>query len=210
MSDLKAITDPLISCDVDTLMDLVKTALDEGIPAGDILSQGLIGGMAVVGERMESGEMFIPEVLMAAHCMGTAVELLTPHLAEGEATSAGRVVIGTVKGDLHDIGKNLVVMMMESVGFEVTDLGVDVAPDTFLKAIEEHKPQIVGLSALLTTTMPMMRDTVAKIAESSNRDALKIMVGGAPVDQAFADEIGADAYAPDAGSASKLAKALVN
>ncbi|VVS91141.1 corrinoid protein [Desulfoluna spongiiphila] len=210
MSDFTPITEALIAGDIDTLTGLVKAALDQGTSASDILSQGLIKGMGIVGERMETGEMFIPEVLMSAHCMGTAVETLSPLLAEGEASSAGRVVIGTVKGDLHDIGKNLVVMMMESVGFEVTDLGVDVDTDTFLKAIEEHKPQIVGLSALLTTTMPMMRDTVEKISETVDRSALKIMVGGAPVDQAFADEIGADAYASDAGSASKLAKALLN
>jgi len=210
MSDFTPITEALIAGDIDTLTDLVKAALDQGTSASDILSQGLIKGMGIVGERMETGEMFIPEVLMSAHCKGTAVETLSPLLAEGEASSAGRVVIGTVKGDLHDIGKNLVVMMMESVGFEVTDLGVDVDTDTFLKAIEELKPQIVGLSALLTTTMPMMRNTVEKISQAADRSALKIMVGGAPVDQAFADEIGADAYASDAGSASKLAKALLN
>ncbi|WP_300669081.1 corrinoid protein [Desulfoluna sp.] len=210
MSDLNAITEALISGDLDTLTTQVKAALDQGTSASDILSQGLIKGMGIVGERMESGAMFIPEVLMSAHCMGTAVEILTPLLAAGEASSAGRVVMGTVKGDLHDIGKNLVVMMLESVGFEVTDLGVDVDADTFLKAIEEHKPQIVGLSALLTTTMPMMRETVNKISSQTDRKALKIMIGGAPVDQAFADEIGADGYASDAGSASKLAKALLN
>jgi 5-methyltetrahydrofolate--homocysteine methyltransferase len=209
MSDLKTITETLISGDGDTLLEQVKGALDSGLAANDILANGLIAGMDIVGDRMESGEMFIPEVLMSAQAMGTAVEILKPLLAEGETTTAGRVIIGTVKGDLHDIGKNLVVMMMESAGFEVTDLGVDVDADAFMKAIEEHKPQIVGLSALLTTTMPMMRDTVAKITESGKREGLKIMVGGAPVNQDFANEIGADAYAPDAGSASKLAKTML-
>jgi 5-methyltetrahydrofolate--homocysteine methyltransferase len=140
--------------------------------------------------------------------MSISVEILKPLLAAGEAVSAGKVVIGTVKGDLHDIGKNLVVMMMESAGFEVIDLGVDVDPAKFVAAIKENKPNIVGLSALLTTTMPMMRKSIESIEESGLRDGLKIIVGGAPVNQAFADEIGADGYAPDAGSASKMAKAM--
>ncbi len=210
MPELKDITENLISCDITALLDNVKSALENGTPAHDILTHGLIKGMAVVGERMESGEMFIPEVLMAAHSMGAAVELLSPFLAEGDISSAGRVIIGTVKGDLHDIGKNLVILMMQSVGFEVIDLGVDVDSDAFLKAIDEYKPQVVGLSALLTTTMPMMRKTVEKIVASGKRDTLKIMVGGAPVDQSFADEIGADLYASDAGSASKLVKTLIH
>jgi len=136
------------------------------------------------------------------------VEILKPLLAEGESASAGKVVIGTVKGDLHDIGKNLVVMMMESAGFEVIDLGVDVDPDKFVEAIKANKPNIVGLSALLTTTMPMMKKSIQSIEESGLRGSLKIIIGGAPVNKAFADEIGADGYAPDAGSASKMAKAM--
>jgi 5-methyltetrahydrofolate--homocysteine methyltransferase len=164
--------------------------------------------MDIVGEKMETGEMFIPEVLMSARAMSISVEILKPLLAAGEAVSAGKIVIGTVKGDLHDIGKNLVVMMMESAGFEVIDLGVDVDPAKFVAAIKENKPNIVGLSALLTTTMPMMRKSIESIEESGLRDGLKIIVGGAPVNQAFADEIGADGYASDAGSASKMAKAM--
>jgi 5-methyltetrahydrofolate--homocysteine methyltransferase len=164
--------------------------------------------MDIVGEKMESGDMFIPEVLMSAQAMATSVEILKPLLAEEESSSAGKVVIGTVKGDLHDIGKNLVVMMMESAGFEVIDLGVDVDPAKFVAAIKENKPNIVGLSALLTTTMPMMKKSIQSIEESGLRDGLKIIVGGAPVNKAFADEIGADGYAPDAGSASKMAKAM--
>lgn len=210
MSEMNTITEALIAGDIDSLISLVNDAIDQGISASDILNKGLIVGMDIVGERMESGEMFIPEVLMSAHTMGEAVEILKPLLAEGEAASAGRVIIGTVKGDLHDIGKNLVAMMMQSAGFDVIDLGVDVDADAFMKAIEEHNPQIVGLSALLTTTMPMMRDTVERITQSGRRDTLKIMVGGAPVNQDYADEIGADAYASDAGSACKLAKALFN
>jgi 5-methyltetrahydrofolate--homocysteine methyltransferase len=141
--------------------------------------------------------------------MGAAVEVLKPYLAEGESSSAGTIVIGTVKGDLHDIGKNLVVMMLESVGFEVVDLGVDVEPEIFVEAIKKNQPEILGLSALLTTTMPMLKKTVEAIDASGVRENLKILIGGAPVNQAFADEIGADGYAADAGSASKLAKAII-
>lgn len=208
MSNLQAITETLITGDGDKLQELVQKALDEGTPANEILKKGLIVGMDIVGEKMESGDMFIPEVLMAAQAMSISVEILKPLLAEGEGTSAGKVIIGTVKGDLHDIGKNLVVMMMESAGFEVIDLGVDVDPAKFVAAIKENKPNIVGLSALLTTTMPMMRKSIESIEESGLRDGLKIIVGGAPVNKAFADEIGADGYAPDAGSASKMAKAM--
>lgn len=208
MSDLQAITDTLITGDGDKLQELVKDALAAGTPANQILQKGLIVGMDIVGEKMETGEMFIPEVLMAAQAMSISVEILKPLLAEGESASAGKVVIGTVKGDLHDIGKNLVVMMMESAGFEVIDLGVDVEPAKFVTAIQENKPNIVGLSALLTTTMPMMKKSIQSIEESGLRGSLKIIVGGAPVNQAFADEVGADGYAPDAGSASKMAKAM--
>ncbi|VFQ42864.1 cobalamin B12-binding domain-containing protein [Desulfoluna butyratoxydans] len=209
MCDMTALTQTLITGDGDALVAQVNQALAQGTAPNDILSSGLIAGMDIVGERMETGEMFIPEVLMSAQAMGEAVEILKPLLSEEDATSAGRVLIGTVKGDLHDIGKNLVVMMMESAGFEVTDLGVDVEADAFIAAINELKPHIVGLSALLTTTMPAMRDTVNKIAEAGKNEGLKIMVGGAPVNQAFADEIGAHAYASDAGSACKLAKAML-
>lgn len=208
MSDLNVITETLITGDGDKLKELVQSALDAGTSANEILQKGLIVGMDIVGEKMENGDMFIPEVLMAAQAMSLSVEILKPLLAEGESASAGKVVIGTVKGDLHDIGKNLVVMMMESAGFEVIDLGVDVDPDKFVEAIRENKPNIVGLSALLTTTMPMMKKSIESIEESGLRDSLKIIVGGAPVNQAFADEVKADGYAPDAGSASKMAKAM--
>jgi 5-methyltetrahydrofolate--homocysteine methyltransferase len=208
MSDLQAITETLITGDGEKLQELVQAAVDAGVPANEILQKALIVGMDIVGEKMETGELFIPEVLMSARAMSISVEILKPLLAAGEAVSAGKIVIGTVKGDLHDIGKNLVVMMMESAGFEVIDLGVDVDPAKFVAAIKENKPNIVGLSALLTTTMPMMRKSIESIEESGLRDGLKIIVGGAPVNQAFADEIGADGYASDAGSASKMAKAM--
>jgi 5-methyltetrahydrofolate--homocysteine methyltransferase len=210
MSQLSAITETLIAGDGELLQQMVREALAGGVSASAILNDGLIAGMDIVGEKMESGDMFIPEVLMAAQAMGESVEVLKPLLADGESSKVGKVVLGTVKGDLHDIGKNLVKMMMESAGFETIDLGVDISPEDFVKAIVENQPDIVGLSALLTTTMPMMKRSIETIEESGLRKNLKIIVGGAPVNQAFADEIGADGYAPDAGSASKLAKSLLN
>lgn len=209
MSEISKITQTLMEGDDQTLIALVNEALAAGRAAQEILNDELIAGMDLVGEKMGSGEMFIPEVLMSARAMGVAVEVLKPHLAEGESSSAGTIVIGTVKGDLHDIGKNLVVMMLESAGFEVFDLGVDVEPEIFIEAIKKNQPEILGLSALLTTTMPMLKKTVEAIDASGVRENLKILIGGAPVNQAFADEIGADGYAPDAGSASKMAKAII-
>ncbi len=210
MSDFNAMIDALVSCDGAKLEELVKAALTENVSANDILNKGLIAGMDIVGEKMESGEMFIPEVLMAASAMADCVTILKPLLAEGESAQGASVIIGTVKGDLHDIGKNLVAMMMESAGMEVHNLGVDIDPENFVTQIKEKKAKIVCLSALLTTTMPMMKQTVDAIVESGLRDQVKILVGGAPVTQSFADEIGADGFAPDAGAASKLAKALVS
>ncbi|RLC24303.1 MAG: cobalamin-binding protein [Deltaproteobacteria bacterium] len=210
MTDFNAMIDALVSCDTAKVTDLVNTALAEDVAAGDILKKGLIAGMDVVGEKMESGDMFIPEVLMAAQAMGNCVTILKPLLGEDESTTGANVIIGTVKGDLHDIGKNLVAMMMGSAGMEVHNLGVDIAPENFVTAIKEKNAQIVCLSALLTTTMPMMKQTVDAIVESGLRDQVKILVGGAPVTQAFSDEIGADGFAADAGSASKLAKSFVN
>ena len=210
MTNFNAMIDALVSCDTAKVTDLVNTALAEDVAAGDILNKGLIAGMDVVGEKMESGDMFIPEVLMAAQAMGNCVTILKPLLGEDESTTGANVIIGTVKGDLHDIGKNLVAMMMGSAGMEVHNLGVDIAPENFVTAIKEKNAQIVCLSALLTTTMPMMKQTVDAIVESGLRDQVKILVGGAPVTQAFSDEIGADGFAADAGSASKLAKSFVN
>ena len=210
MTDFNAMTDALVSCDSDKLTSLVNDALAQNIPAGDILNKGLIAGMDIVGEKMENGDMFIPEVLMAAQAMAACVTILKPLLGEGESATGASVIIGTVKGDLHDIGKNLVAMMMGSAGMEVHNLGVDIAPEDFVTQIKEKNAQIVCLSALLTTTMPMMKQTVDAIVESGLRDQVKILIGGAPVTQAFADEIGADGFAADAGSASKLAKSLVN
>ena len=208
MADFNAMTEALVACDADKVLSLVNAAIAEDVPPVDILNKGLIAGMDIVGEKMENGDMFIPEVLMAAQAMSQCVEILKPLLGEGDAAEAKTVLIGTVKGDLHDIGKNLVAMMMESAGMAVHNIGVDIEPEEFVKQINEKNAQIVCLSALLTTTMPMMKKTVDAIVEAGLRDKVKIMVGGAPVTQAFADEIGADGFAPDAGSASKLAKSL--
>jgi 5-methyltetrahydrofolate--homocysteine methyltransferase len=209
MSDIKTITETLLTGDGEKVAELTQAALDAGLSAKEILNQGLIAGMDIVGARMESGEMFIPEVLMSAQAMGGAVEILKPLLSDEDAAGGGTIVLGTVKGDLHDIGKNLVSMMMESAGFKVVNMGVDIDPEAFIQAIKDNDADILALSALLTTTMPMMAQTIKKVEESGLRDKVKILVGGAPVNQSYADEIGADGYAPDAGSASKLAKALL-
>ncbi|MFH1135123.1 MAG: corrinoid protein [Pseudomonadota bacterium] len=194
----------------DVLAGYVKRDLDAGVSAGEILAQGLIPGMDVIGEKMENGDMFIPEVLMAAQVMATGVEILKPLLGEGGAGVRGRVVIGTVKGDLHDIGKNLVAMMLESSGLEVHNLGVDIAPEEFVRQAQARHADLICLSALLTTTMPMMKATIEAVKTAGLRDKVKILVGGAPVTQAYADEIGADGFSTDAGSAVKLAKGMLS
>ncbi len=210
MADFEKIAETLIQGDEPALIRLVQNALTEGAKPVEILNRGLIEGMNVVGDKMENGDIFIPEVLLSARCMSAAVNILKPLLGADEVGLAGRIVIGTVKGDLHDIGKSLVRLMLESVGFEIIDLGVDVAPEKFVQAVKEKKANLVAMSALLTTTMPIMRLTVEAIKESGLRDRVKVMVGGAPVTSKFAKDIGADGYAPDAGSATKLAKTLLH
>lgn len=210
MTDFNEIKETLVNLDEQRLLQLVNDALTEGTSASDILDNGLIAGMDIVGEKMENGDMFIPEVLMAARAMGKGVEILKPLLGDEGSATKGNVIIGTVKGDLHDIGKNLVAMMAESAGLTVHNLGVDISPEEFVRQIKEKNASILCLSALLTTTMPMMKQTIDAVVESGLRDQVKIMVGGAPVTQAFANDIGADAFAPDAGSAAKSAKALAN
>ncbi len=185
----------------------VAEALEEGCAAEDVLNT-MIGAMDVVGERFKNGEIFVPEMLIAAKAMKKGVEVLKPHLATGAAGALGKVVIGTVAGDLHDIGKNLVAMMIESAGFEVVDLGVDVPVEKFLAAYDENV-KIYACSALLTTTMPALEATVAAINAAPWRGNVKVMVGGAPITQEFADKVGADAYTPDAASAARRAKELV-
>lgn len=188
---------------------LIEEALAEGHPAIDILNKGMIAAMGIVGDKFKSGEVFVPEMLIAARTMKEGVEVLRPLLSRGQASASGIFIIGTVEGDLHDIGKNLVAMMIESAGFEVIDLGVDVAPEKFVEAIMANPDcRLVGLSALLTTTMPSLHRTIDAIREASLRDQVKIMVGGAPISQEIADEVGADAFAADAATAASIAKEL--
>jgi len=189
---------------------LTQQALDEGLTPARVLKDGLIAGMDMVGRDFKSGELFVPEVLVAAKAMHAGMDVLRPLLVGEDIPTTGRFLIGTVQGDLHDIGKNLVAMMLEGAGFEVFDLGINVAPDAFVDAIKDKEPQLVGMSALLTTTREAMKVTIEAIAQAGLRDRVKIMVGGAPVTARFAEEIGADGYAPDAGAAVDKARELIN
>ena len=192
----------------DELLSLVQQGLDDGHPAQEILQQGLIAAMDVVGVKMEQEEMFIPEVLRAAKTMEAGLEILRPLLAVGDLQVSGTVVIGTVKGDLHDIGKNLVAMLLSSAGFEVVDAGINVMPEAFVEKVRETGADFLGMSALLTTTMPQMQLTLKALSDAGIRDQVSVLVGGAPVTQDWADRIGADGYASDAGAAIKVAKEL--
>jgi 5-methyltetrahydrofolate--homocysteine methyltransferase len=209
MSDvLNSISTQIITGKRDEIVELTRNALDQGLSAEDILYKGLMPGMDHVSKEFKKGDMFVPEVMRSARTMLNAMEILKPLLSETGAKMMGKVLLGTVKGDLHDIGKNLVGMMCEGAGFEIKDLGVDVEPDAFVQAVKEFGPDVVGMSALLTTTMRKMDDTIKAFEEAGVRDRVKVMVGGAPVNQAFADKIGADAYAPDAAAAADKAKQL--
>ena len=188
--------------------ELVGQAVEQGIPAKEVLEKGLLAGMDVVGEKFKNNEVFVPEVLVAARAMNMGASVLKPLLADGEQTSAGKVCIGTVKGDLHDIGKNLVKMMMEGKGLEVVDLGTDVSPETYVETAVNQNCQIICCSALLTTTMPVMGEVVKAAEKAGIRDKVKIMIGGAPVTEAFCEQIGADKYTPDAASAADAAVAF--
>jgi 5-methyltetrahydrofolate--homocysteine methyltransferase len=207
---LEGVYKAVLEGDAGSAASQVQASLDAGIAGADILNKGCIAAMAEVGRLFEEGEMFVPEMLIAARAMQAGMYILKPYLAEGEIVSAGKVVIGTVAGDLHDIGKNLVGMMMEGAGFEIVDLGTDVKPEAFVTGVREHAPDLIGMSALLTTTMPAMTATVEALIEAGLRDQVKVLVGGAPVTQNFADGIGADGYAPDASSAARKAKALLS
>ena len=209
MSILTDISENLQKGKAKVVKELVQQAIDQGIPVEQILDEGLLSGMNVVGEKFKNNEVFVPEVLVAARAMNVGTELLKPELAEAGVSAKGKVCIGTVKGDLHDIGKNLVRMMFEGKGLEVIDLGVDVAPEAFVQAAVEHGCQIIACSALLTTTMPAMAEVVKAAQAAGIRDKVKIMIGGAPVTQEFCDSIGADAYTPDAAAAAEKAVALL-
>ncbi len=205
MTDLNEISRALQAGKAKQVKLLVQQAIDDGLDAQSILEQGLLSGMAVIGEKFKNNEVFVPEVLVAARAMNQGAALLKPILAASGAKAAGRACIGTVRGDLHDIGKNLVRMMLESKGLEVIDLGTDVAPETFVRTAIDSDCQIICCSALLTTTMPAMREVVEAAESAGIRERVKIMIGGAPVTQAYCDEIGADGYTPDAASAADLA-----
>jgi 5-methyltetrahydrofolate--homocysteine methyltransferase len=195
--------------DVEKAEALTKKAMEDGVSANEILNKGLVVGMAEVGDRFKRGDMFVPEVLMSAEAMHAGQEILRPLLAESETDRVGKILLGTVKGDLHDIGKNLVGMMCEGNGFDVIDLGFNVDPEVFVDAIKEHQPDIVGMSAMLTTTMRSMGYTIKAIEEAGLRDKIKVIVGGAPVDDEFSKRIGADGYGSNAVSGPELAKSLL-
>ena len=207
MADLKALADAVINGDQNIALEITKAALEEGTAAKDVLDNGLIAGMDIVGALFKKNEIYIPEVLIAARAMKMAMEVLEPELVKAGVEPVGKLLIGTVQGDLHDIGKNLVAMMLKGAGFEVIDLGVDVGPEKFVEQVKAANAQLVGMSALLTTTMPGMEKTIKALKDAGI--PVKIMIGGAPVTQDYADRIGADGYAPDAASAVDLAKNLV-
>ncbi len=204
MADFEKLSESVIKGEEEKVKELVQAAIDEGLEPSEIINQGLISGMNVVGKRFKEGDMFVPEVLLSARSMKGGMELVKPLLVEGDMEEAGKVLLGTVEGDLHDIGKNLVGMMMESGGLEVINLGTDVTAEEFAEAVREHKPDVLGMSALLTTTMLEMKNTIEVLIEEGLRDSVKVIVGGAPVTREFADEIGADGWAPDAASAKDL------
>ena len=206
---LETIYEAVLKGDAKTAAAETQAALDEGISAPDILHQACIPAMTEVGRLFEIGEKFVPEMLIAARAMQQSLVILKPLLVEADIQTVGKVVIGTVAGDLHDIGKNLVAMMLEGAGFEIVDLGTDVAPEKFVAAVQEHEPDLVGMSALLTTTMASIGKTLEALTEVGVREKVKVMIGGAPITQDFADKIGADGFAPDAGSASRMAKAML-
>ena len=206
---IETIYEAVLDGDAATTEAEVKTALEIGVSAADILNKACIAAMGEVGRLFEEGEKFVPEMLISARAMKAGVNLLKPHLTQEDVRVVGKVIVGTVQGDLHDIGKNLVHMMLEGTGFEVVDLGTDVAPEKFVDAVREHEPDIVGMSALLTTTMPAMKATLEALSEAGLRERVKVLIGGAPVTRDFADKIGADGFAPDASSATRVAKELV-
>ena len=209
MSTLTEISEAMQKGRAKLIKTLVPQALEEGIPAQDILQNGLLAGMDVVGRRFKANEIFVPEVLVAARAMNVGAELLKPYLSEAGVEPKGKVILGTVKGDLHDIGKNLVRMMLEGKGLTVIDLGVDVPPEKFVEAAIENDCSIICCSALLTTTMPVMGEVVEKAVEAGVRDKVKIMIGGAPVTEAFGQSINADAYTPDATTCAEVAMQLL-
>ncbi|QRN82368.1 corrinoid protein [Chloroflexota bacterium] len=205
---LKTLYDAVMDGQRDVAKESVEKALADGVDPGEILD-AMVKAMGAVGQLFEEGEYFVPEMLIAARAMKTGMDILKPELVDADIQPAGKIVAGTVKGDLHDIGKNLVCMMLEGAGFQVVDLGSDVSPEAFVAAVNEHHPDFIAMSALLTTTMPNMQTTIEALKAAGVRDQVKVLIGGAPITDAYAEKIGADGYAPDASRAVKLAKALV-
>lgn len=208
--EIQELFDAILSGNADLSKEKVEASLDLDLDPSQILNQGMIAAMAEVGERFEQGEYFVPEMLIAARAMQQSLSLLKPHLAQSDLISEGKVVIGTVKGDLHDIGKNLVTMMLEGAGFEMIDLGTDVPSEKFVEAVKENAADVVAMSALLTTTMPNMKTVIGTLKEAGVRDTVKVIIGGAPVTENYAQEIGADGYASDASRAVKVTKSLLS
>jgi 5-methyltetrahydrofolate--homocysteine methyltransferase len=206
----QTLLDAVIKGDIKTAIEETRKAVDAGQNAQDILDHGLVEAMNVVGDKFSKGAIFVPQMLRSAKTMQECVEALKPHFQENAMITKGNIVLGTVKGDLHDIGKNLVGMMLEGAGFNIVDLGVDVAPEVFVDKIKESKADILGMSALLSTTMPSMTQTIKALIDSGQRDHVKVIIGGAPVTRKFAEDIGADSYAPDAGAAVLETKKLLN
>ena len=209
MTIYEQIADEVVKGQAVAVKELVNQALSENISAEDVLNNGLVAGMNVVSEKFKNNEFFIPEVLVSARAMTAGLDILNPLLAEANVKSRGKVVIGTVKGDLHDIGKNIVGMMLQGAGYEIVDLGADVPKEKFIEFTQKESANMVGMSALLTTTMIYMQEIIQGLEEAGLRDKVKVIIGGAPVTQAYADQIGADGYAPDAASAIDLAKGLL-
>jgi 5-methyltetrahydrofolate--homocysteine methyltransferase len=209
MDVLQEVRESVIEGSKSSALKFTQQALDENIPPTMILNEALIPAMGEIGKRFERKECFVPEMLLAARAMQAGVALLKPHMIEADKKPIGKIVLGTVKGDMHDVGKNLVGMMLEGAGFEIVDLGVDVPPDKFVQAVQQHHAQLLGLSALLTTTMPWMGKTITSLQQAGLRDQVKILVGGAPVTSEYARQIGADAYSADAASAVRVAKNLL-
>ncbi len=210
MSIFEKIAEEVVKGQADTVKDLVQTALSEKISAEDILNNALVAGMNVVSVKFKNNEFFIPEVLVSARAMNSGLDILKPLLAEANVKARGKVVLGTVKGDLHDIGKNIVGMMLQGAGFEIIDLGADVPKEKFLEFTQKEEADIVGMSALLTTTMIYMKEVIQALKDAGLREKVKVIIGGAPVTQSYADQIEADGYAPDAASAIDLTKSLFN
>lgn len=211
MINLNDIAKSLVEMDATKTEELTRAAIETNLPADEILNKGLIPGLQVVGDRFEQGEIFLPELLIAGEAARSAIKLLRPLLTTGKGMghSAGKAAIGTVQGDVHDIGKNIVIMMLEANGWEVTDLGVDISPEQFCTAVRENNFQILGLSALLTSTMPNQEQTIKALKAAGLKDKVKVAIGGAPVTQQYADKIGADCYAADAAEAVRKFKLLI-